>query len=112
MRLAGSLTLAAVLFTASSASAERPVIETSMEGRDLRVIVHGVTEYCSTNASTDVLRGRETIRIVRGRPSRTSRCFSHDDMTFVVKDVESGTYTVTYEQIPAVAPARPVRLAV
>lgn len=33
------------------------------------------------------------------------------DVTFVVKDMPAGTYRVTYEQIPLVAPARALTLA-
>ena len=96
---------------AGSASADRSAMTTTLEGRDLKVVVHGVTDYCSTNATTDVQRRGDTIRIIRERPSRVSRCMSSQDVTVVVHDVPAGTYRVTYEQIPLGAPARALTLA-
>lgn len=68
-------------------------------------------DYCKTDASTDVLRTSDTIRIVREQPSRVSRCFSQQDMSFVVKDVQPRRYTISYEMVPLVVPARPLRIA-
>ena len=82
-----------------------------LEGHDLTVVVHGVTDYCSTNAGTEVIRRGDSIRIIRDRPSRVSRCMGSRDVTFVIHDVPAGTYRVTYEQIPLVAPARALTLA-
>ena len=96
---------------AGSASADRSAMTTTLEGGDLKVVVHGVTDYCSTNATTDIQRRGDTIRIIRERPSRVSRCMSSQDVTVVVHDVPAGTYRVTYEQIPLVAPARALTLA-
>jgi type II secretory pathway component GspD/PulD (secretin) len=96
---------------ATPASAERGMITVTAEGHDLRVVVRGVTEYCATNAHTDILRQGGTIRIVRERPTAVSRCITTQDKTFVIKDVPAGRYTISYEQIPLVAPARALRLA-
>lgn len=90
---------------------EKPTITTTMEGRDLHVVVHGVTDYCSTDADTRILRTSDSIRIVRDRPYRVSRCISTNDVSFVVKDVGVGRYMVTYERMPLLAPARPIRVA-
>lgn len=95
----------------SVAEPVRPILETTVEGSDLRVVVKGVTDYCSTDADTTVLRGDGTIRIVRDRPAHVSRCFATRDVAFIVKDVAPGTYRVTYERIPAVAPARALTVA-
>ena len=86
-------------------------ITVTPEGHDLKVVVHNVTDYCTTNAHTDVVRRGDTIRIVRDRPTRVSRCLDRRDVTFVVHDVPAGTYTVTYEQIPLIAPARTMTIA-
>lgn len=90
---------------------ERPTITTRMEGRDLHVIVHDVTDYCSTNADTHVLRTSDSIHIVRDRPSRVSECFTTKDLEFVVPDVAPGRYRITYERMPLVAPAKPRQVA-
>ena len=103
--------LFAALFGVGNAHAERPLVTTNMEGKDLHIVVHGVTEYCSTDADTRLMRTSETIRIIRERPSRVSRCIAKTDMEFVVKDVEPGMYRVTYEQVPLVAPARALTIA-
>jgi hypothetical protein len=92
------------------AHADRSVITATAEGHDLRVVVHGVTDYCSTNARTEVIRRGDTIRIIRERPSRVSRCMDRRDVTVVVNNVPAGTYRVSYEQIPLVAPARALTL--
>ena len=111
-RLLGSVALALGLSLAPSvAHADRPIITTTQQGTDLTVVVHNITDYCSTNASTDVIRRADSIRIVRDRPTIVSRCFSQRDLTFVVHDVKAGTYDISYEQIPYVAPARFLRLA-
>lgn len=111
--LACAVVSALTLFTvALPASADpRPILETAVEGTDLRVTIKGVTDYCSTDADTMVLRGDGTIRIVRERPGHVSRCFATRDVSFLVKDVAPGTYRVTYERIPAVAPARALTVA-
>ena len=87
------------------------MITAHAEGQDLRITVRGVTDYCSTNAKTDIIRRGNTIRIVRDRPTAVSRCVATQDKTFLIHDVAPGTYTVSYEQIPLVAPARALRLA-
>jgi hypothetical protein len=93
------------------ARAQKAVLSVTSQGHDLYVTVHGATDYCATNAKTEVIRRGETIRIVRDRPSRVSRCFTTRDVTFQVHDVPAGRYTVTYEPIPLVAPARALMLA-
>ena len=110
-RLLALAALALGVCVASPALADRSVITTSAQGRDLTVVVHGVTDYCSTNARTDVVRRGESIRIVRDRPTVVSRCMTTRDLTFVIHDVAAGTYTVSYEQIPLLAPARFMKLA-
>jgi hypothetical protein len=103
--------LALGLCVTVSASADRSVITVTPTGHDLTVVVHDVTDYCSTNAQTDVVRRGDTIRIVRDRPTRVSRCMDRHDVTFVIRDVPAGRYTVTYEQIPLIAPARAMTIA-
>jgi hypothetical protein len=103
--------LALGLSLAAPAHADRSVITTRGEGRELTVVVHGVTDYCSTNARTDIIRHGDTIRIVRDRPTVVSRCLTQRDMTFVIRDLPAGRYTISYEQIPLVAPARFLKLA-
>lgn len=93
------------------ASADRSVITVTPAGHDLTVVVHDVTDYCSTNAGTDVVVRGDRIRIVRDRPTRVSRCMDRRDVTFVIHDVPAGRYTVTYEQIPLIAPARAMTIA-
>ena len=110
-RVAASAVLAAALFVAPSASADKPIITAVHDGPDLKVTVQGVTDYCVTHADTEIVRGDGAIRIVRGRPSHVSRCFATREMTFVIPNVPAGTYTISYEQIPLVAPARAVRIA-
>ena len=106
--------LTTLLLSTTTAGAEpilKPEITTTMEGRDLRVVVRGVTDYCTTDADTRIMRTSGSIRIVRDRPSRVSGCFSKQSIVFVVKDVAPGTYTVSYERMPLVAPANPRRVA-
>lgn len=110
--LAWGACLLSVATIASPAAADpRPVLVATSEGSELHVVVTGVTDYCATDADTMVLRSDGAIRIVRERPSRVSRCFATRDVTFVVKDVSPGTYRVTYERVPAVAPARALTVA-
>lgn len=99
------------LLAPTAAHAEKAAITTTPKGHDLEVVVHGVTDYCSSDARTEILRTGDTIRIVRDRPHRVSRCFSSRDLTFTIPDVAPGTYAISYEQIPLVAPARPLRVA-
>jgi len=107
--------LFAVLLVATpSANAdklERPTIVTTAEGRDLRITVRGVTDYCATDADTQILRTRESIRILRDRPYHASKCISTQSLSFLVKDVGPGRYAITYERMPLVAPARPRTVA-
>lgn len=107
--------LASVLaLTSSPARAEkldRPMITTTSEGHDLRIVVHDVTDYCASDADTQILRTSDTIRILQDRPTRASQCISTKDLTFVVKDVAPGRYMITYERMPLVAPARPLKVA-
>ncbi len=110
-RLLGLAALAVSVCFAVPAQADRAVMSVTPEGHDLKVVVHGATDYCSTNAEIEVIRKGETIRLVRSRPSRVSRCMTSRDITLVVHDVPAGTYTVSYEQIPLVAPARALKLA-
>jgi hypothetical protein len=107
------LALTTSLFSTTPAQAEKPkpVITVTQEGKDLHITIQGVTDYCKSDASTDVLRTSDSIRIVRERPSHVSRCVGKQDMSFVVKDVEPGRYTISYEMVPLVAPARPLRIA-
>ncbi len=97
--------------TTANAETPRPVIETTLEGTDLHVVVKSVTDYCRADADTTVFRSDGAIRIVRERPSHVSRCFATRDITFVVHDVAPGTYRVTYERVPLVAPARALTVA-
>jgi hypothetical protein len=106
-----SAVLAASFFVVSPARADKPIVTAVQEGQDLKVTVQGVTDYCVTHADTEIVRGDGAIRIVRGRPSRVSRCFVTREMTFVIPNVPAGTYTVSYEQIPLVAPARALKIA-
>jgi hypothetical protein len=110
------LTLAAtaVLLVAAPAAAAGPeptTITVATRGHDLHVTVHAVTDYCVTHAETSVLRTAGVIRIVRERPWRVSRCFATRDVELDVPEVGPGTWLVTYEQVPLVAPARPIRVA-
>lgn len=117
MRLIAWAGLTAVLFVGTSAYAEkvprpRPTITTSMtDGHDLRIVVHDVTDYCSTDAETQILRTNDSIRILHERPQHASRCIEQQELTFVVHDVNPGRYTITYERMPLVAPARPLMVA-
>jgi hypothetical protein len=106
-----ALALGITLSHSTPAQANRAVITTTAEGRELTIVVHGVTDYCSTNARTDVLRRGDTIRIVRDRPTVVSRCLTQRDLTFVVRDVPAGTYNISYEQTPLLAPARFLKVA-
>lgn len=107
-----ALVASATLAVAPAATAQKKAaITTAVHGTDLEITIHGVTDYCSTHADTQVIRNSESIRIIRERPTRPSRCFSSDDVKFVVHDVAPGTYNVSYEQVPLVAPARPLRIA-
>lgn len=110
-RLLALAALALGVCVAAPAQAGQSVITTSGEGRELTVVVHGITDYCSTNAHTDVVRHGDTIRIVRDRPTVVSRCLTQRDLTFVIRDVPAGTYTISYEQTPLLAPARFLKLA-
>ncbi len=103
-----ALTAAAPL---AHADRPRPTITTSLEGHDLRIVVHDVTDYCATEGEMQILRSSEAIRILHDRPSRGARCIATRDLSFVVKDVEPGRYTISYERIPLVAPARPLMVA-
>ena len=107
----GSGLLLAAALAGRRAEAQRSAITTTRQGTDLTITVHGVTDYCSTNAKTDVVRRGDAIRIVRDRPTVVSRCVTERDLTFVVHDVAAGSYTISYEQIPLVAPARFLTLA-
>ncbi len=109
-RLPAFAALAVGLSLAAPASADRSVITATGDGHELNVVVHGVTDYCSTNAHTDIVRRGDTIRIVRDRPTIVSRCLTQHDLTFVIRDLPAGTYTISYEQIPLVAPARALKL--
>ena len=95
----------------ATAQADRSVITATAKGHDLEIVVHGVTDYCTTNARTDVVLRGDTIRITRDRPTRVSRCLDRRDVTFVIHDVPAGTYKLTYEQIPLIAPARAMIVA-
>ena len=110
-RLFGLAALAAFACLSGSARAEKSAMTTTLAGHDLTVVVHGITDYCTSNATTEVRRSGDSIRIIRDRPSRVSRCMSSQDVTVVVHDVTAGTYRITYEQIPLVAPARALTLA-
>jgi hypothetical protein len=110
-RFLATVALALGMCLAAPAHADRSVITVTPAGHDLTVVVHGVTDYCSTNAKTDIVRRGDVIRIVRARPSVVSRCMTRRDVTFVIHDVAAGTYTISYEQIPFIAPARAMTIA-
>jgi hypothetical protein len=99
------------LVAAPAAAGEPTTITAVARGDGLHVTVHGVTDYCVTHAETSVLRAEGVIRIVRERPWRVSRCFATRDVELDVAGVGPGTWLVTYEQVPLVAPARPIRVA-
>lgn len=117
MRRLSSLVLAsALLLVTGGARADkherpRPTLTATPEGHDLRVVVHDVTDYCGAVAETSILRTADTIRIIHDRPAHATRCITTQDLTFLVKDVEPGRYTITYERIPPVAPVRPITVA-
>jgi hypothetical protein len=114
IRTAVAAAVGLLLTTTSSAHAEkldRPTISTSVEGTSLRIVVHDVTDYCVSDADTQILRTHETIRILHDRPSRASRCIATQDLTFIVKDIAPGRYMISYERMPLVAPARPLKVA-
>lgn len=108
---AASLGIALATSTAHAEKLERPTITATRSGNDLIVVVHHVTDYCRTNADTEILRTSDVIRIVRTRPSQVSRCFDTQDLSFVVRDVAAGRYQISYERMPLVAPARPRQVA-
>jgi hypothetical protein len=110
-QVAGALLAGVMVCVPGSARAERSAITVASEGHQLRVVVHGVLDYCTSDADTQVVLRAGTIRIIRARPSRVSRCLERRDVTLVVEDVPAGTYRVTYEQVPLVAPARALTLA-
>lgn len=119
-RLLAASVLGLGLLAAAPAHAERPVITATVSAgpsgaaparSELTIVIHGATDYCSTNARTDIIRKGDSIRIVRDRPTVVSRCVSQRDLTFVVKDVPAGTYSISYEQVPLLAPARFLKLA-
>src|SRR4051812_8850953 len=109
-RFFGVAAFAVGISLAGSANAHR-TISVTRAGRDLAVVVHGVTDYCSSDASLEIIRKEDTIRIVRDRPTRVSRCVAAQDVSVIIRDVPAGTYRLTYEQIPYVAPARALTLA-
>jgi hypothetical protein len=114
-RLACAVLAWTLLSFATSARADkrerpRPTITVTPEGRDLLVVVHDVTDYCSSPGETEIFRTSDAIRIVHDRPARSS-CIVTQDLAFLVKDVVPGRYTITYERIPLVAPARPITVA-
>lgn len=100
-----------IAIPANAAKLDKPTITTRVEGTDLHVTVHAVTDYCETDADTQILRTSDTIRILRERPHDVSRCIQTRDLNFVVKDVTPGRYAVTYERMPLLAPRRPIRVA-
>lgn len=104
----------AMTSTAAPARAEkleRPTITIAKKGEDLEIVVHNVTDYCVTNAVTQIVRTGDSIRILRDRPSKTSSCVETRDLVFVAPDVGAGRYTITYERLPLVAPIRWIRVA-
>lgn len=105
--------VAAVLLAPTAANAlERPKITTSRRGADLEIVVHNVTDYCGPSTDgTRVVKTSDSIRILRDRPSRATRCFDTRDVTFLVSDVNSGRYTITYERLPLIAPVRWLQVA-
>ena len=89
---------------------ERPKITLAQRGNDLQIIVHNVTDYCA-NADTRIVRTSDSIRILRDRPGRASRCLESRDLTFLVSDVGPGRYTISYERLPLIAPLRWLQVA-
>lgn len=89
---------------------ERPKISVTKKGADLEIVVHNVTDYCAS-AETRVVRSGDSIRILRERPSKSSRCLETRDLTFIAPNVEAGRYTVSYERLPLIAPLRWIQVA-
>lgn len=118
--LAFALSLTTFLSTSASADGKQDRVkpelvvttEPSEDGKtqDMRVVVRGISDYCRAIADTTVLRSSESIRIVRDRPSRVSRCMGTQDRAFLIKNVTPGRYMISYELMPYVAPARPIRV--
>ena len=103
--LALALTLTCLPTPAKADKLERPKITLTKKGNDLEIVVHNVTDYCA-NAETRIVRNGDSIRILRERPSKATRCLSTRDLTFVAPNVGAGRYTISYERLPLIAPLR------
>jgi hypothetical protein len=106
-----AFTLTSVPTAASADKLERPKITLARKGNDLEIVVHNVTDYCRTDADTRIVRTSDSIRILRDRPSKVSRCLDTRDITFLAPDVAAGRYTVSYERLPLIAPIRWIQVA-
>ena len=96
--------------TASADKLDRPKITVTKKGNDLQIVVHNVTDFCAT-ADTRIVRNGDSIRILRERPSKSSRCLETSDLTFIAPNVEAGRYTISYERLPLIAPLRGIQVA-
>lgn len=101
-----------LLVSGAADAHERPTtLVAAAEGTHLSITIEAATDYCASDAVERVVRAPGSIRIIRDRPSRVSRCIATRDHTVMVGDVEPGTYVVTYERVPLVAPARALVVA-
>jgi hypothetical protein len=108
--LAIALTVSCLPAPARANKLERPKITLTKKGNDLEIVVHNVTDYCA-HADTRIVRTGDSIRILRERPSKSSRCLETSDLTFIAPNVEAGRYTITYERLPLIAPLRWIQVA-
>jgi len=108
--LALALTLTCLPTPARADKLERPKITVTKKGNDLEIVVHNVTDFCAA-ADTKIVRTSDSIRILRDRPAKASRCLDTRDLTFVVPNIEAGRYAVTYERLPLIAPIRWMQVA-
>jgi hypothetical protein len=108
--LAIALTTTCLPTPASADKLARPTITLSKKGNDLEITVHNVTDYCA-NAETRIVRTGDSIRILRDRPAKSSRCLETHDLTFIAPNVGAGRYTISYERLPLIAPIRWMQVA-
>jgi hypothetical protein len=108
--LALGLTLTFLPTSAQADKLERPKITFTKKGNDLEIVVHNVTDFCA-NAETRIVRTDDSIRILRERPSKASRCLETHDLTFIAPNVGAGRYTISYERLPLIAPLRWMQVA-
>jgi hypothetical protein len=108
--VAFALTLTCLPTPASADKLDRPRITVTKKGSDLEIVVHNVTDFCA-NAETRIVRTADSIRILRERPAKASRCLETHDLTFIAPNVGTGRYTVSYERLPLIAPLRWIQVA-